>query len=59
MSTAVAYALDVRDGPGPGATEKLVEHLNKKRALILLDNCEHLVGECSRLALRLLQAVRA
>ena len=47
-----------RDG-GPGAPEaRLVAHLRPWRALLLLDNCEHLLDASARLADGLLRAHR-
>ena len=47
---AVAAALGLREDPTKPVTEVIAEHLATLRALILLDNCEHLVEACSRLA---------
>jgi predicted ATPase/transcriptional regulator with XRE-family HTH domain len=38
------------------ALDLLVDFLGNKRMLLLLDNCEHLIDACARLADRLLQA---
>jgi predicted ATPase/class 3 adenylate cyclase len=51
---AVAAALGLREDPGRAATQVVAEHLAPARALVLLDNCEHLVEACSRLAAALL-----
>jgi predicted ATPase/class 3 adenylate cyclase len=53
---AVAAALGLREDPGRVATQVVAEHLAPARALVLLDNCEHLVEACSRLADSLLAA---
>ncbi|MFJ3333365.1 BTAD domain-containing putative transcriptional regulator [Streptomyces sp. NPDC086766] len=47
MRAAVA---DRHDSP----VERLVEHCSRRRMLILLDNCEHVVGAAARLAEELL-----
>jgi predicted ATPase/DNA-binding SARP family transcriptional activator len=47
---AVATALGVREQPGRPLPELLVEYLRAKQSLLLLDNCEHLVGACAQLA---------
>jgi predicted ATPase len=39
--------------------ETLMTHLREKRTLILLDNCEHLIEPCSRLAAALLRTCPA
>ncbi|GGN19510.1 helix-turn-helix transcriptional regulator [Streptomyces fuscichromogenes] len=56
VAGAVAAALRL---PGDGMTpvlDHLVEYLAGRRALILLDNCEHLVDPCAHLAQVLLAA---
>ncbi|WP_433250076.1 ATP-binding protein [Actinomadura nitritigenes] len=48
---AVAEALGLRDGTGRrSATELLVDALSPDEALIVLDNCEHVVEAAARLA---------
>ncbi|SNS71069.1 non-specific serine/threonine protein kinase [Streptosporangium subroseum] len=46
----VAGALDIRDRSSRPRLEVLVEHLREKQALVILDNCEHLLHECAVLA---------
>ncbi|MEE1829292.1 NB-ARC domain-containing protein, partial [Streptomyces sp. BE20] len=41
---------------GPDATTLLTDYLRDKRALLVLDNCEHLVGACAKLSASLLAA---
>src|SRR5579871_2125818 len=52
----VALVLKVREEAGSTLTEMLCEALKPKRMLLLLDNCEHLLRACSRLAYALLKA---
>lgn len=40
---ALADALGVREEPGQPLTETLVAHLDGRRCIVVLDNCEHLV----------------
>ena len=54
-STVVA-ALGLRDVPGCAPMETLVEHLQERAPLLLLDNCEHVVVVCARLVEGLLRA---
>ncbi len=35
--------------------EVLIEHLNDKELLLVLDNCEHLIADCAALVVKLLQ----
>ncbi len=51
--TAVARLLGVREQPGEALLDTLAAALGAKRVLLLLDNCEHLVEECARVAERL------
>ncbi|WP_377268391.1 BTAD domain-containing putative transcriptional regulator [Peterkaempfera sp. SMS 1(5)a] len=63
---AVAAALDIRETVLPSAPEaggrtvdpttRIVAALSGRRTLLVLDNCEHLVGAVARLAHRLLAA---
>jgi len=45
-----ATVLGLEEQPGKAITATLVEHLKDKRLLMLLDNCEHLLGACAVLA---------
>jgi predicted ATPase len=51
---ALASVLSVREAPGRSLTEALADHLLPRRTLLVLDNCEHLVGACASLAQALL-----
>jgi predicted ATPase len=46
--------LRVREAPGSPLAETLAVHLRPKNALLVLDNCEHLVGASASLAEALL-----
>jgi predicted ATPase/class 3 adenylate cyclase len=56
VAVTVASALGVREDVRRSAEGSLVRHLQGKHALLILDNCEHLVEECARLADSLLHA---
>jgi predicted ATPase len=47
---AVARALRVGESPGCPLTDTLKEALVARQLLLVLDNCEHLIDECARLA---------
>ena len=51
---AVASVLGVREASGSPLLETLASHLRSKHLLLVLDNCEHLVGACADLAKALL-----
>ena len=47
---AVAQAVGVPEARDVSPTEALTEHLEGREALLVLDNCEHLVEACAELA---------
>lgn len=51
---AIAETLDVAEQPGRSILDTLGQYLRQRRVLLLLDNCEHMVEECSRVVQRLL-----
>jgi non-specific serine/threonine protein kinase len=56
VAESVGEQLGVRDGSRRAFAESLVLHLRQKRLLLLLDNCEHVIDECARLADHLLRS---
>ncbi|AEM83714.1 transcriptional regulator, LuxR family [Streptomyces violaceusniger Tu 4113] len=56
LAQGLTEALEIRDHSPRPALDVLVDHLRDRQALIVLDNCEHLLEECARLADRLLRA---
>ena len=50
VAGAVASALGLRELPGKEPLAGLAEQLSDQGLLVLLDNCEHLVGACAELA---------
>ncbi|MER6942974.1 LuxR C-terminal-related transcriptional regulator [Nonomuraea sp. NPDC000554] len=56
LGQAVAEALEIRDHSVDPVLQILIEHLRDKQALIVLDNCEHLVEESAILAETLLRS---
>jgi predicted ATPase/DNA-binding SARP family transcriptional activator len=53
---AVAAALRVREQMGRPVLDTLAAHIGSRPLLIVLDNCEHLVGACAQLCEALLRA---
>jgi non-specific serine/threonine protein kinase len=53
---AIATAMDLREAPGRPVLATLVDHLRARRALLVLDNCEHLIDACARVVEALLQS---
>ncbi|MEW1844682.1 NB-ARC domain-containing protein, partial [Nonomuraea angiospora] len=56
LAEAVAEALEIRDHSGATTMGVLTCHLRDKQALLILDNCEHMIAECAALSETLLRA---
>jgi predicted ATPase/DNA-binding SARP family transcriptional activator len=56
VGAAVAEALGVRPRPGMTELQAACAYLASRRALVILDNCEHLPDACAEAAAALLQA---
>jgi predicted ATPase/DNA-binding CsgD family transcriptional regulator len=54
VASAVAAGLGIDDQPLRSAEDALIEELSSKRQLVVLDNCEHLVGAVAPLVARLI-----
>ncbi|SMD20605.1 BTAD domain-containing putative transcriptional regulator [Kibdelosporangium aridum] len=54
VSRAVADALGVSEQGGRSVIDSLADHLADQALLLVLDNCEHLIGTCAQLACALL-----
>lgn len=56
VAAAVAAVFDVRDQPGRTMLEQLQDYLRARQVLLVLDNCEHLIGASARVADGLVRA---
>ncbi len=56
LTDVVATSLGVRDRLGQALHDVLVDFLANRRALVILDNCEHLIDDVTKLADALLQS---
>ena len=56
VGAAVTQALGVRPLPGRSEVEAACAYVASRRALVVLDNCEHLLGRCAEIVGALLQA---
>ena len=56
VQNAVASVLRVQEGSERSLIEVLTEYVRQRQLLLVLDNCEHLIAACARLAETLLQA---
>jgi predicted ATPase/DNA-binding CsgD family transcriptional regulator len=52
----VAFTIGMREAPGSSVPDSLADYLRAKTVLLVLDNCEHVVGAAARLAESLLHA---
>ncbi|MEE6263066.1 ATP-binding protein [Plantactinospora sonchi] len=59
VAQAVATRLAVREGPQQPLIDTIVEHLGPQRALLVLDNCEHLIDPVAHFVDRVLAACPA
>ena len=59
LERAAAACLDVKEQPATPLLQTLAEHLADKEMLLLLDNCEHIVGPSSQFVDRVLRAAPA
>jgi len=55
VAATVAGALGVSQEPGRSAVGALIEAVGRRGLLVVLDNCEHVIGACARLADALLR----
>lgn len=56
VAEAVAKVLDVRPEPGRTSTDAVVTKLRSVSALVVLDNCEHVLGGAAAVAAAVLEA---
>ncbi len=56
VAAVVAVALGIRDQPGVPAADALARVLARQQLLLVLDNCEHLIGAAAGLCAGLLPA---
>jgi diguanylate cyclase (GGDEF)-like protein len=55
LSATALATMGVREAAGRDTDDTLAAHLSERKALIVLDNCEHLIGEAAVLVDRLLE----
>jgi hypothetical protein len=48
VPVTVANVLGVREEPGRPVLDTLVEAVDGRSLLVLLDNCEHVIGSCAK-----------
>jgi predicted ATPase/DNA-binding CsgD family transcriptional regulator len=56
LPQTLASVLNVREEAGRPWIQSIIDHLQKRQVLLLLDNCEHLVEACAQLCTGLLSA---
>ena len=55
VAAAVANVLGIREEPGRPVLDTLVDAVGQQRLLVVLDNCEHVINACAKLADALLR----
>ncbi len=55
VAVTVANVLGIREDPGRPVTETLIDAVGQRSLLMLLDNCEHVIDACAKLADALLR----
>lgn len=50
VTQSVATVLGVREGSTRSLRDSVLEHLRNRHVLLVLDNCEHVIGACAELA---------
>jgi predicted ATPase len=55
VAVTVASVLGIREDPGVPLVDLIVEAVGRRRLLVLLDNCEHVIDACAKLADSLLR----
>ncbi len=55
LAQTLAQTVGVRPLPGQTSLQAAIAHLERARALVVLDNCEHLLDECAHVAEALLR----
>jgi predicted ATPase/DNA-binding CsgD family transcriptional regulator len=56
VAVAIASVVGVDEEPGRPLTDTLADAVRHRQALLVLDNCEHLLGPCAAICRRLLAA---
>jgi non-specific serine/threonine protein kinase len=56
VPATIVSALGITEGPGRTSLETLTDHLAERKALLILDNCERVLGACADLTAALLAA---
>jgi predicted ATPase/class 3 adenylate cyclase len=56
VAGAIAQALRVKESPARPLLDSVLSHLERRNALLILDNCEHVIDEVRRVAAAILRA---
>jgi predicted ATPase/class 3 adenylate cyclase len=56
INRSIASVLNLREQPGLSLLESIVDALRSRNLLLVLDNCEHLIESCSKLADKVLRS---
>jgi predicted ATPase len=58
VAKEITGVLNIKEEPGKAIADTLIENIRDKSFLILLDNCEHLIEACAKIADRLMKSVK-
>jgi predicted ATPase/class 3 adenylate cyclase len=50
VASVLANALGVRENENRSTLDEVIDHLRRRKTLLILDNCEHVVAEAARVA---------
>ena len=56
IAQTIAAVFGLRENPGSPPADPIIDYLRAKHLLLILDNCEHLIDACARLADQFLRA---
>jgi predicted ATPase/class 3 adenylate cyclase/DNA-binding CsgD family transcriptional regulator len=56
VGAAILASLGVHEGPGGNLSGQVAAYFGDQRALVVLDNCEHVIGGCAQFVAELLAA---
>jgi predicted ATPase len=56
VAATVAHVLGIREDPSQPLIDTLIDAVARRSLLVLLDNCEHVIDACAKLAEALLRA---
>jgi len=56
ITQTIAFVFGLRESPDRPLIDLIIDYLRVKKMLVILDNCEHLIDDCAKLAELLIQS---